>query len=280
MDPNNFSESMYHGVSALMKKYFPFFFKRADTEEESVELFKLHYETLDYLHSNASTVSFIYNHKTLSYDYFSPNIKNIMGYDNHHFQEGGLKFSMSLVLPEHSKIYNRNILPIMFKYYSIYSIKKRVKDLKFSFTFKIKRYDGEYIWMLHHMSALQLNNWGFPVRTLVQLTDVSEIKRGHTNTIDLSIFAKSKDQIYKPVFSKIYSEENKFSLSERELDILYLLNDGKTTKEISELLNISAHTVNTHRKNMLRKSRAKNTLELIKNDKNKLWKLILKPKVI
>jgi DNA-binding CsgD family transcriptional regulator len=250
---------MYDGVISLMKKYFPFFFKK---EEADSEFFKFDIASLDFLHTNASTVSFIYNHQTLTYDYFSPNIQSIMGYNNKDFKEGGLKFSMSLVHPEHNRIYNKNILPVMFKYYSLYALNGRVKDLKFTYSFKIKKRDGTYLWMLHHMSALQLTKLGFPIRTLVQLTDVSGIKKDEA--IDLTILVKGKNHIYKPIYTKIYSDETKFALSERELDILYLLYEGKTTKEIADELNISFHTVNTHRKNMLKKSNMKNTAELMK----------------
>jgi DNA-binding CsgD family transcriptional regulator len=42
--------------------------------------------------------------------------------------------------------------------------------------------------------------------------------------------------------------------SEREFEILYLLNKGLSTKKIAETLFISPYTVNTHRSNILQKS--------------------------
>lgn len=49
----------------------------------------------------------------------------------------------------------------------------------------------------------------------------------------------------------------------KERTVLALVSAGLTTKEIAERLNISHHTVESHRKNMLRKSQAKNSAELI-----------------
>ena len=52
-------------------------------------------------------------------------------------------------------------------------------------------------------------------------------------------------------------------LSRREGEILKLVAEGKTTKEIAELLFISTRTVETHRTNMMKKLDVNNTAELI-----------------
>ena len=54
------------------------------------------------------------------------------------------------------------------------------------------------------------------------------------------------------------------NLSKRELEVLKLVVEEYSTKEISELLFISTRTVETHRKNILTKLGVKNTLSLIK----------------
>lgn len=53
------------------------------------------------------------------------------------------------------------------------------------------------------------------------------------------------------------------SLTGKEKEVLALISTGLTTKEIAGKLNISYHTVETHRKNLLRKSSAKNSAELV-----------------
>ncbi|MBC7451465.1 MAG: helix-turn-helix transcriptional regulator, partial [Cytophagales bacterium] len=59
----------------------------------------------------------------------------------------------------------------------------------------------------------------------------------------------------------IIVKNQKYHLSDRECEILQLAGDGNNTKTISETLFISEHTVNTHRKNILRKMEAKNITE-------------------
>jgi len=59
-------------------------------------------------------------------------------------------------------------------------------------------------------------------------------------------------------------DEDKIVLSERELEVLRLLAQGQSTKLIADKLFISTHTVESHRKNLLKKTESKNTAELIK----------------
>lgn len=53
-------------------------------------------------------------------------------------------------------------------------------------------------------------------------------------------------------------------LSERELEVLKLVSEGKTTKEIAEELIVSTRTIETHRVNMMKKLDVQNTAELIR----------------
>jgi DNA-binding NarL/FixJ family response regulator len=53
-------------------------------------------------------------------------------------------------------------------------------------------------------------------------------------------------------------------LTHREREILTLLADGKSSKEIGELLFISLRTVQNHRANIMRKLKVKRTTDLIK----------------
>ena len=53
------------------------------------------------------------------------------------------------------------------------------------------------------------------------------------------------------------------AISTRELEIIQLISKGFTSKEISEKLFLSHHTINTHRKNILKKLDVKGTPELI-----------------
>jgi DNA-binding CsgD family transcriptional regulator len=53
------------------------------------------------------------------------------------------------------------------------------------------------------------------------------------------------------------------SLTNKEREVFALVSSGLTTKEIASRLNLSHHTIESHRKNLLKKFQAKNSAELI-----------------
>ncbi|HZK96004.1 MAG TPA: response regulator transcription factor [Prolixibacteraceae bacterium] len=59
-----------------------------------------------------------------------------------------------------------------------------------------------------------------------------------------------------------YAIEDPKHLTSSEIEIVKLIADGLTTKEIAARRNISYHTVNTHRKNIFRKLEVSNASEL------------------
>lgn len=90
------------------------------------------------------------------------------------------------------------------------------------------------------------------------------------NTVREKIFnTATKDNIklnkYKPNVLAL--------LTEREIEVITLIALEHSGKEISEFLFISNNTVETHRKNIMKKLKAKNTISLVKYAiKNKLIK--------
>lgn len=60
-----------------------------------------------------------------------------------------------------------------------------------------------------------------------------------------------------------YSAEVEKHLTASEIEIVKLIANGLTTKEIASKRNISYHTVNTHRKNIFRKVEVSNASELM-----------------
>lgn len=60
-----------------------------------------------------------------------------------------------------------------------------------------------------------------------------------------------------------YSDNEMNCLSSREMEIVYLISEEKTTGEIADELNISISTVENHRKNIFRKMGVKNLAGLV-----------------
>lgn len=86
-------------------------------------------------------------------------------------------------------------------------------------------------------------------------------------TYDLALLGDGKEQLYLVLKNLDFLKKNycKASLlTKREIEIMVLLANGKTSIEIGKELFISNHTVNTHRKNITKKLKTKNISELIK----------------
>ncbi len=81
-------------------------------------------------------------------------------------------------------------------------------------------------------------------------------------------------QLNKPKNEKSHKTKNDTPLSDREIEVLKLIAEGLTNKEIGERLFISVRTVDTHRRNLHQKLNIKNTAGLMNYAiKNKLLEM-------
>jgi PAS domain S-box-containing protein len=91
----------------------------------------------------------------------------------------------------------------------------------------------------------------FPYVEELKRTKLSNVQMAHAETIE-----KHLHEIVSPFLRTISSAY--LSLTPREIQIATLVRDGKTTKDITDLLNISATAVDFHRKNLRTKFGIKN----------------------
>ncbi len=133
---------------------------------------------------------------------------------------------------------------------------------KYSYTIRIKDRTGEYKHIQHQSIPLDVDENGALKVAINVHTDVGHITNRSGN--HLSIFGLNGRRSFMGIdpFDPEPSSD-KSTLSNRENEILVLLDKGFTSNDIAKTLKISAHTVNTHRKNMLRKLNASNTAELL-----------------
>jgi len=81
----------------------------------------------------------------------------------------------------------------------------------------------------------------------------------------------TKNFIYYSQYGDKFSRHKLSGLTQRELEIIKLISDGLSHKEIANSLDVSIRTVESHKNNILSKLELKNTIELVKFAiKNKL----------
>jgi len=119
-------------------------------------------------------------------------------------------------------------------------------------------YSDEFIW-----EAVKIGARGF----LPKNSDIEEVVNAIRSVDKLGYYFD--DKLSKEAFAKISKQDAytshsiKHILSEREVDVLKLVCEGKKIKEISDLLFISPKTVETHRRNICEKTESKNIAGMI-----------------
>jgi len=122
---------------------------------------------------------------------------------------------------------------------------------KYSNILKLKNSHGAWRHIYINTSVEQLNNLNSAEQLYVCCIDLTDILENERKLTQDSSTSQSND------IPKLMA-----SLSKREKEILKLVVQGYTDKEVACELNISSHTAITHRKNIINKLKVKNTASL------------------
>ncbi len=127
-----------------------------------------------------------------------------------------------------------------------------------------KTFEGKVL--LKSTTGLIYDSAGALRYTLGKLTDL-------TGLTSFQHFDCEWDGPNKDKFYEMYTSESKHDciLTKREKEILNLLSEGFTSRVIGSKLFISAHTVDTHRRNIIEKMETKTAMEAYKKCKNSGW---------
>ena len=119
--------------------------------------------------------------------------------------------------------------------------------------------------------VLGMSRWGKPRYDLIVVTRLPvRIERCQFAYTTSPSIQPPSCQSYKFSAMLVLNDLSRWhALSRRELQILEILAEGKTSREIGDQLFISSHTVDTHRRNIIRKTGVRNTAELIRLFRNK-----------
>ncbi|MGG5578448.1 LuxR C-terminal-related transcriptional regulator [Myroides sp. C15-4] len=198
---------------------------------------------------NKDSYYFIFNCELNDLEYTSNSILDVLGYsadefDMHHFflsiHPDDLDYC---IMCEHNSHQLRNHLT-----------DKELLKLSISYSFRIKTKTGNYITIKQHYQTIESDEYGRMFKNFVQ----------HERIDDYKVRPTCDFQITNRFNSSSLNLDAKFKLTKREIEILGLINEGYQSKEISEILNISHHTTQTHRKNILSKTASSSLIEVLK----------------
>lgn len=160
---------------------------------------------------------------------------------------------------------------VVSSFYTSFLPKDEVLAYKNMFCYRMKDRKGRLRTMLYQAIPLNVLDNGALEHVLCIQTDVSHLKVTSTRTVSFINMNGGKSyynaNVTKGVFDPETCESGENGLSElfseREIEIITELANGLSAQEIASKLNLSPHTVTTHRKNILQKSGCSNTAQLV-----------------
>jgi DNA-binding CsgD family transcriptional regulator len=147
---------------------------------------------------------------------------------------------------------------------------EQIPNYKVRYDYRVRHKEGHYIRILQQVVTLSYSNEGGLFRTLVLHTDISHLKKEGSPV--LSFIGLNDEPSYIDIkANEVFNYSNNSPLTSREKDVVILLIEGYSTKNIAEKLKISRETVSTHRKKILQKTEALNTADLVSKSILKGW---------
>lgn len=212
------------------------------------------------------------------FEYASPHCTTLLHYSPYEFIEGGPDFFFSIMpqwaIPEVASVQAACV--------------KRYKDPSFNpgtefleeFKTPITSPDGSIIPLVSIVSILLFSTQADVEYCVTLICADNEKTISECRTLLMAVKRRHNIIYQHPPFAvrlyslnEIYVASRQFNtnITAREAEVLLRIANGLSTEEISTALDISSHTVETHRKNLLVKFDAKNSAELIKKASKQYW---------
>lgn len=211
---------------------------------------------------------YIINFHNLKLEFTSPSIKEFIDAD---YENLRITDILKTALPEEVK-YVQLKERVIEDFFLRFLGRKNIMDYKIVYSYKMRARDGKELTMLHQAMALSVDKNGFFHHVLSIHSEISHLNALRNNNISF-INLKGGQSYYnidisEGRFAPDQEDEKsqlKTLLSDREKEIVAEIALGLSNIQISDKLNISPHTVKTHRKNILEKSGCDNAAQLVAN---------------
>lgn len=188
--------------------------------------------------------------------FYSSNFGQILGYSLEEITLGGEQFLDAKIHPEDFLHLMKNGISILKLFYQFSSDEKM--NYKLLNEYRILNAQGIYVRVIEQHQILELDAMGNLWLSL-SIKDISP-NQSLNEGINSQLINFRTGKI---IPFDLENEKIDIILTPREIQILKLVKEGFLSKEISSELNISLHTVNTHRQRFLEKLGANNSFEAV-----------------
>ncbi|WP_417875981.1 LuxR C-terminal-related transcriptional regulator [Winogradskyella sediminis] len=241
-----------------IKDLYKFIFKSYDKPflKEHIKKFIELDEYLPY----SSTFFCVTNTQDLTFEYISKNYTSCLGLDANELKVHGMRSLWSRIHPDDVDAW-LNALNSLMEFTLAEIPKNKRKDANYTWNFRMRNSDEVYVNIIQNTTPLVFDSESKPIIGLAHYTVLDpNIKMDITASAKLLNTNNEYETLYFSNFSQKLLNDG---ISNRERDVIRLLVLNKSSKEISRTLSISSHTVDTHRRNILRKLNISSTGELV-----------------
>ncbi len=177
--------------------------------------------------------------------YVNQQAEKCFGYTSEEVKKAGVSFAETLIHPEFSHLF-----PLAIAFFA----NPGNSDLTYSYMYLLNTANG-WQWTYACSKIIESHKDGSPKYILALGCNINKILENNISTDKLICDIESLSDVDIERFKKI---------SKRELEILRLISEENTTNEIAKKLFISKATVDSHRKNLLKKLNVKSAIGLAK----------------
>lgn len=210
---------------------------------------------------------YVLDSPTLTFDMVSDHVESIFGISKNDFT---LDMLIGRIHPEDMPFFLR-CEDVVAHFLKTYVDPGDMVHYKISYGLRERVADGSYRHFLLQTTTLRNTSEGALLKVFGSHTDITHIApennqrlsfigyEGRPSYLDIDVFSSLEFKDFVPYGYELGST----GYTPRELELIQLMAQGLSTEQIADKLHISVQTAYTHRKNILRKSEAKNTYELV-----------------
>jgi len=220
-------------------------------------------QRIDFWANRTEPRYFIIDYTQQQYVLFSEACGYMVGYHPRDFMDNGLEHLRHVFHKDDFKIYNNHIFSRNCAFLQSQPQTEHYKFV-FSYNFRVLNKQKRYVDILQQGSYITSPETGLPIYSLGICINVSALK--FDSRMVHTIEKRDNDQYGANILQEqnfYFPNEEDCIFSRKEKEVLLYMTEGLNAQEIAQKMHIAEHTVNTHRKNMLKKSNTKNAVELV-----------------
>jgi DNA-binding CsgD family transcriptional regulator len=225
-------------------------------EEDKTPIIKDSY--INEFSKSENSVRLIFDQTHFKILHISDNVEQLTGYSTTDFLDLNTLFVFKIFALEHYNflyVWVKWVLSRHFKYGDTYNSQQVICGIK------VKHKNGSIMRVLFRHYALEETAEGIPTMSVITIDDISHLMKAD---FYWGRIACGKDDKHIHHLVSTDKEDKPLDiLSDREKETLRLIAQGKESKEIAELLHISSHTVDNHRRNMINRIGVRDTTGLV-----------------